>query len=379
MHFREYMKFTEVSAVFAFSTYLLSPILSPYIRGLGFSDFQLGLIFSFLPLSIVIFSPIIGKLSDVTDRRFVILTGITLEIVAIILYLFGRSIFLISLARILDAVAVVTVILISLAKVEDVIDSKRGEYTGWTETMNYIGKLTAPLVGGLVADYFFIQAPFLISLTLLLVLFLFLFRKERLPKIAKGGFNPVKEIKEFLSHKKLRGMAILGMVMHATTPAMSIFLPLFIIEKLGMSISFVGYAFFSLGFMHLLQFWFGKLSDRYGSWRIILLGCLVSAIGMTFLSLSNTFLLLIIFLLIRGMGNGLWNVSAWTLMSDIGEKHEMEGEVVTSYISLAKIGSFVSFILSGLVVTYFSIQALFLINGVVVLFGTVLAYKFLKE
>ena len=380
MHFREYMKFTGVSAFFAFSIFLFNPILSPYIKGLGFGDFQISILFSILPLSVIVFSPIVGKLSDVAGRRVVIVMGIALEILAVLLYVFGRSFVLIGIARVFDAIAVVTVILVSLAKVEDVIGSKkRGEYTGWAESLNYVGRLVAPVIGAVIADMFFIEAPFFISIVLLLALFFFLFKREKIPKMARKNYNPLTEIKEFLSFRKLKGMGILGIVMHASTPAISLFLPLFIIYELGLGISFVGYAFFFMGFMHLFQFWFGRISDKYGSWKIVLLGCLISAISLGMMSLSNSFVFLALVLFIYGIGGGMWNTSAWSLMSDIGEKNRKEGEIATSYVSIAKIGAFFSFILSGLVVTYFSIQTLFLINGLVILAGMALSYSFLKK
>jgi MFS family permease len=154
---------------------------------------------------------------------------------------------------------------------------------------------------------------------------------------------------------------------------------LFIIYELGLSISFVGYALFFYGVTHIFQFWFGKISDKYGSWKIVLLGCLIFAIGLGFLSISDNFLLIVLFLFIQGAGGGMWNTSAWSLMSDIGEKYKKEGSVVTTYISLAKMGAFVSFLLSGLVVTFYGIQTLFLINSFVILAGIALAYGFLKN
>lgn len=380
MQFKEYLRFTKISAFFAFSTALLSPVLSPYLKGMGFSDFQLGLVFSLLPLSIILFCPFIGKLSDMTSRRIVIEMGIVLEVLAVVIYIFGNSLLLVGFARVLDALAAISVSLISLAGVQDVIGSrKRGEYTGWTETFNYLGGLTAPVIGALLADIFFIQAPFLLSMVLLSVLFFSLFRASPLPKIDGRKLNPLGEIGKFLSNRQLRGMAIAGIVMHASTPAINLFLPLFIIYELGLNISYVGYALFFLGFMHIFQFWFGKIADRHGSWKIVLLGCVISALGMTFMSFSTSFAMLILFLFIRGTGNAMWNVSAWSLMSDIGERSRREGSVITSYLSIATIGAFVSFLLSGLVVTFYSIQTLFLLDSIVVLAGAAVSYRFLKK
>ncbi len=380
MHFNEYLRFTEISVFFIFSVYLFNPILSPYIKSLGFSDLQISLIFSLLPISIIIFSPIVGSLSDSIGRKKVILLGIFLEIIAVLLYIYGSSWIMIGTAKILDAIGITTVTLITLAKIEDSLDDReRGKYTGWSLSARYLGNLIGPVVGAVVASMFFIRAPFFISLGILFILFLYVLQKEKDRKrLIKKSLNPVKDIKDFLSFKKLRGMGILGIVMHATSPAMQVFLPLFIIEELGLNISYVGYAYFFMGIMHLLQFKFGKLSDRYGAWKVLLMGCIISASGMALLPFTHSFLLLAAALLFMGTGNSMWNVSAWNLMSRIGESAKEEGEIVTSYVSIAKIGAFLSFILSGFFVTYFGIKPLFIANSIIVLIGVFASYFFLR-
>lgn len=378
MQFREYMKFTEVSAIFLFATFLFNPILSPYMRGLGFTDLQMSVLFSFLPLSMIIFSPLMGRLSDLTSRRHVIFIGIFLEIMAVLLYVFGRTVVFVGFARILDAIGYSTVVLISLAKVEDTIDKKRGEYTGWFETLKFTGKMIAPVIGAVLADMYFIEAPFFVSLAILVLMLGFLFRKEKLPKIAKKPLNPLEEIREFISHRKLRGMAILGMVMHASQPGIVLFLPLFIVYNMGLDLIFVGYAFFILEVMHLFQFWFGRQADKHGAWKFVVGGCLIMALGLGLLYFTHSFLTLALFLFVQGIGRAMWNVSAWSLMSDVGEKNKDEGEMAASYASVAKVGSFVSFLLSGLLVAAFGIQTLFLVNAVIIVFGVTAAYRFLK-
>ena len=130
--------------------------------------------------------------------------------------------------------------------------------------------------------------------------------------------------------------------------------------------------------MHLFQFKFGELSDRYGSWRIVIIGCIISAIGIMLMGFSPNFIILSLILVLRGIGNSMWNVSAWNLMSDVGEKMKKEGTITTSYISLAKIGSFASFLFSGLIVMMFGMRFLFILNGLIILMGIVISYPLLR-
>ena len=383
MQLSEYKKFTEISIIFAFSTYLITPILSPYIKSLGLSNFQLSLIFSLFPLSIIVFSPIFGGLSDVVGRKKIIKFGIIIEIIALLLYVHDQSWVFIAVARVLDAFAATTVSLVTLSKVEDSLDNKgRGKYTGNYLSLIYAGRLFAPLIGAVVADMFFIKAPFFISIIILVGLFISLFREKdhKKYKVSIGLFNPLTEIKEFLSYKKLRGMGILGMVMHAPGPAINVFLPLLIVEKMGLSISFVGYAFFFLSISHILQFEFGKIADKFSAWKMVLFGCLIYSLGFIFLSFpNNNFIILILILFFMGTGTAMWNVSAWDFMSKVGEGVKKEGMVTTTYLSIAKIGAFFSFVFSGLIVTFFNTNILFLINGLIILVGISSSYFFLKD
>ena len=69
----------------------------------------------------------------------------------------------------------------------------------------------------------------------------------------------------------------------------------------------------------------------------------------------------------------MWNVSAWSLMSTIGEKVKKEGQFVTCYMSLSKTGAFLMSLIAGLLIVKFSIQFLFLLAGITIIIGTLIA------
>ncbi|MCK4551220.1 MAG: MFS transporter, partial [Candidatus Aenigmarchaeota archaeon] len=279
-----------------------------------------------------------------------------------------------------DAIAATTVMMAALSKIEDTLsNSVRGKYAGISLSVEYLGRLFGPVLGGLLADRMFVQAPFLTAAVILLGLLILIPKKNlRKKRISKKELDLVGDIKEFLSYRKLKGMAILGTVMHATFPAFTIFLPLLIVETMGLSYTYAGYAYLALGATHILQFVFGKWADKK-AYVFVLLGTLVSGIFTGLVFLSESYIALIFALFFIGLGNSAWNVSAWTLMSDIGEKEGIEGTTIGSYVSIAKIGAFVSFLASGFVVQAWGINALFLVNGVIIVLGSILAYPLLKD
>ena len=369
--YKDYLHYTFIGVYFNFCMFLIQPVLSPYIKSLGFDDVQLSLLMSFLPITLIIISPLIGRLSDIHGRKSVIHLGIIAYILSLNIYLLANNWFLIALARILDAVAIAAVTLMIVARVEDALsDNERGKLAGWTFSLQNVTKLLAPVIAGLLADFFFIKAPFITSIYLLLLLTIALFSlkngNEKHFKEKKGNYNWFSQVYEFLSYRQLQGMAVLGIMMHAANTAIAIFLPLLIVEKMGMDYRFIGYALFLMGIASLFQFYFGKIADKSGPWRGVLAGCALSGTSLAMVVLTNNYWSLIACLLVHGTGNAVWNVSAWSLMSNVGERISEEGQVVTTYASLAKIGSVLMSVLAGFIVTFSSIPVLLMVSGILV-------------
>jgi MFS family permease len=301
--------------------------------------------------------------------------------VAVLLYIFGDSLLIILIARLLDGLAASTVILISIARVEDNVDDKhRGKYAGISFSFAWIGKMVAPVIAGLLADRFFVKAPFLASIIILFVLILFIKRKKvKKEKIINIKIlNWYKQISSFINKKKLMGMAFLGFVMHSLLAALTLFLPILIIKELGLSYSYAGYAFFAIGIPHILQILFGRLCDK-NTYRYIIFGAIIYAFSAILIFISNNYYFLLIALLINGTGGGIWNVSAWTFLSKIGEKNKKEGETLGNYLAFANMGSFISFLVGGFIVTFYGIKSIFLIMGLLILVVSIISYPMIKE
>ncbi|MBW6451447.1 MAG: hypothetical protein K0B02_01840 [DPANN group archaeon] len=92
------------------------------------------------------------------------------------------------------------------------------------------------------------------------------------------------------------------------------------------------------------------------------------------LSFTSSYLMLLGLLFLKGIVNYMWNISAWTLMSKIGEKEKIEGSVIGAYVSIAKIGAFLSFVVSGFIVALYGIPSLFIMNELLILKGVLFAY-----
>lgn len=368
-------------ATLAFSVFM--PFLAPYLSGLGFSKSTISLANSIGVLGIIILSPIAGKLSDLLGRKFIITLGFLVEIIALF-GLMNKPSTATGLAFILmmQVTAVVIVELVILSDIEDIIKSKkRGFFTGLFESIRSIGVIIGPLIGAILVTIGSIEATFQFSITIitLLILFALLIREKKekkFKKIKARDLNFTIGIKNFWKNQDLKGMGILGAFMHFSSPAHYVFLPLFITEDLRAPLKFVGiYASLALIF-NAFQFFHGWLCDKKGSKHYVLTGALICAFALSSLFFVRNITELFIVILIHSFGASLWNTSSWCYMSGIGEREKKEGQVSGSFESIAKMGAFLSYLISGALVAFFGIRFLFLFYGILIIFAVIKSKKY---
>jgi MFS family permease len=164
---------------------------------------------------------------------------------------------------------------------------------------------------------------------------------------------------------------------HTSTPIILLFIPLFITGTLGFSYVYAGLAISLYGGSHLLQFLFGHFVDSIGRKRLVTLGCLVYGLALLGLAQAgNTINSILLFVAFAGVGNSLWSVAGMSYLSNVAAEFGDRERMIGAYVSIAKIGEVLSFLLAGLFVLAVSETALFWTIGLLVIAGS-LASSFL--
>lgn len=215
------------------------------------------------------------------------------------------------------------------------------------------------LIGLAIYDYFFFNDNY---------------KHREKEKVTARDVNPFTQVKDVLKDKDLRSICILGMFTNATQPFLTLVLPFLFIDQMGLTNFHLGVVFFLFGFAHVFQYFLGMLSEKIGDRMSILIG--VCTFCMTFLVLGfiKKYYVILIILFIKAFGGSLWNVTAWSYMSKIAEKKQMEGKVVGSYMALSRLSITTSFIVSGILLTFIKEYILLVYGGLIVI-GLLFTYK----
>ncbi|MCF7799194.1 MFS transporter [Candidatus Woesearchaeota archaeon] len=385
--FNKFVKTTTMDAFYYFVIYLYISFLSPYLSTLGWSESLKGWFFALFSLISIIAAPVVGTLSDKIGRFKVILFGLVLEIISLGGYILITDPVGLFLIRCLSAIAFNAVVVTSLSRINDTVEdeNKRSSITGTAQSIVSIAVIIAPFIGGYIADYYGYEYIFLTAWTIMISLLLGLmiydlcffknnYEHRKKEKLRKKDFNPLKDVRDVLRVKELRAVSILGVAANFSIPYMTLVLPFFIIQQMGLSNLHMSVAVFLMGLAHTLQFFFGRIADTIGSNKGTLIGLLLSALTLVAMSFVNNYGLLLVLIFVRAIGGSFWNVSAWSFMSTIAEKKRIEGKVVGSFTSISRVAVTISFVVSGFLLTSIG-RGIFALYGIIIIMGILVAKK----
>jgi EmrB/QacA subfamily drug resistance transporter len=146
----------------------------------------------------------VGQLGDMIGRRRLMLAGISLFTVASVLCAIAPTLWLLIAARSVQGVGAACMMTLALAMVGEVVQKeKTGSSMGLLGTMSAVGTALGPTLGGVLIAGFGWPALFLINIPLgILALFLayyYLPHDSNEPKTDRGGFDRVGTLLLFLT------------------------------------------------------------------------------------------------------------------------------------------------------------------------------------
>jgi DHA1 family tetracycline resistance protein-like MFS transporter len=252
-------------------------------------------------------------------------------------------------------------------------ESMRGRASGLWATGFLMGNITGPLVGGgLVAIS--LRAPFIVYAGMLLVALVLtgvLLCGRTRGVTSEGGPVAAVTFRAALDHRAYRA-ALVANFAHgwAVFGVRVALVPLFVVEVLRQEEAWGGFALavFAAGNAITLV-GAGRLADRIGRRRPILVGLAVSAACTGVIGLVDDLALFLAVSLVAGLGGGLIIPPVNAAVADVIGSRARGGTVLAGFQMSADIGAIIGPVVAGLLAELVGYGAAFGLTGMVVAVG----------
>jgi MFS family permease len=356
----------------------LAPFLPTYVRELGATPFEVGLVFGGFAIARALTTPIAGRLSDVRGRKGVILVGLLLFSALTGLYPFAVTVSALALVRILQGISSTMVGPIAMAYAADMSPAAReGEHLGTFSMSMFLGMATGPILGGFLAHRLGVSATFWIIAGMAAVVALFV--AVALPqRVGTARVPEPRRFRDLVLERPVQGLMLFRFANSVAMATLFAFLPL-LAEDLGLSAAHIGtlitlYLLFSSALLRRG----GRLADRKAKGPLMVAGTVIKMAGFAALPLAHGLTGLLVCLALMALGTAIGIPAATSLTAVLGRERGM-GSLIGLFQMAMSAGMGVGPLIAGAVAMLLGEGFLFPIVAGVVLVLTVPALRLLPS
>jgi MFS family permease len=313
---------------------LVSPILPQYARTFGVSITMVGLLITAFGVARIIVDIPAGRLTNSVGRRPVLIVGpLILAAGSVGCGLAGSYWMLLGFRFIqgIGSAMYTTAAMVMLADIST--PANRGRVMSFYQGSLLLGAGLGPTVGGFIAEYFGLAAPFFAFalFALLASLWAYLRLAETHPALSAQTVAVVADNPVPLPAASPRGLMVLLRDLNFLLISMITFgiffmrngaqnqiLPLLGADRLGLSEGQIGLALTLVAIIQFITiFAAGSLSDRFGRKVVITTGCVIAAASLLMLMQSYSYWFFLLSCLVMGMGIGISGPTPSAYVADI--------------------------------------------------------------
>ncbi|AUT02333.1 MFS transporter [Nostoc sp. CENA543] len=305
------------------STSMFLPVLPVYVKTLGNSEPEIGIIMGGFAIGLLLFRPTLGKLADKYSRKLVLLIGTAVAFLAPFGYLSFTSIPMLILVRIFHGISVAAFTTGYSALVSDLSPVvRRGEIISYMSLTAPIGFGMGLAMGEYLVDKVGYPGLFLFSSTLAFIGFLGTTKVINPPlQVYKQNSEKNHRFWQILLSQRVRVPALVMLLVGISVGSVHVFVSLFIKST---PVDFNAGLFFMISAIASFSFrvFTGKASDRFGRGLFITFGVAAYVLACVILSQANSTFAFILAAMAEGCGGGTVMSMITTLMADRSLPHE---------------------------------------------------------
>jgi len=352
---------------------IVVPLLPVYAHTLGANGLYIGLIFGAFSISRTLFIPYFGRLSDRKGRKPLIVTGLFAYSLISIAFILSKDVNSLIIARFIQGIASAMLMPVIQAYVGDITPAgKEGFTMGLFNMSMFFGLSLGPVLGGIINDWFSLNAAFVCMGFLAIVGFflsLFLLPPTKSERFISSGKVPTGW-KELLKDRDIVGLFLFRLTYTLCIGIIWGFLPVLADSEFSLSSSSIGIlvtlGVFISGLIHVPM---GFLADRVNKKMMIAAGGFIVVYAMFSFKLANSFWGLFSASLFFGIGGGISMPAIMAMAVLIGNKTDAMGSVMALLTLAHSLGMLIGSLLAGIIMDLFELREAFPLGGVIMAVG----------
>lgn len=332
---------------------IVIPVLPFLVEDLGGNALMLGIFMAVYSIMQFICAPFWGNLSDRIGRKPILLVGIIGYGLTFILFGLASNLYILILIRAASGIVSSATLPTTMAYISDSTDkSNRAKYMGMIGAASGMGMIIGPALGGILSAVSYSFSFYVAGIITLLVV----------PVIIKLLPESLAKENRAESNKKASRISLAAFKDTLIFIFIFNFLAYFIVslfegsyaylgkDYVGLKSNEMGMVFLVLGIVSVIiqMGLISKLVKRFGEVKVLILGCVISAVGFVFIIFAaeaRTLIGLVVAAAIYYAGNSLITPTASTLVSI---QHEgRQGESMGYFSSFGSLGRMVGPVIGG--------------------------------
>ena len=353
---------------------IISPLLPLYIKDMGATGIEVGIIMASYAITNSIAVPIIGRQSDRRGRKLFLAIGLIAYSIVSVGYLFAGDVVQLIVVRLFQGVAGAMIVPVAMAYLGDLSpEGEEGRWMGYANAAFFSGFGFGPMIGGVVAENFGQNTAFLIligmNLLAFLVALIFLPEVSRRKTSEEEGSR--LSFKEMSSSSMVRGLFSFRMAQALGRAGIGAFLPLFA-AMIGLKTSLIGVLItVNILAVTLLAPIGGIIADRFSRRTLLIVASILFAAVLAVIPHTNSFAQLLGVLLIQGLTAAISMPAATALVVEEGRTYGM-GSTMSVFFMAMMLGGATGPIISGGIHDLISIDWVFYFGAIMGIIGTAL-------
>ena len=362
---------------------MIIPLIPFYAQRFSSGARGIGILLASFSVMQLIFSPILGRISDTRGRKPVLLFSILTSIGSFLLFTYAYSYTILLLSRIVAGLA--TEGAVAQAYIADITTKEeRSTGIGKVGAAIGIGFILGPVIGGLLSPYG-IRAPGAAALLLSIINFIFvLFFLPKPEKITQSHesssfINDIKDIVEAVKEPLTGQVYIIYFIVTLAFAAIPVIVPLLTIDYFGFTEVEMSYVFIFIGVIQVVLQGFGikRLVSKLGEEKLIILGPLLLAIGVVLTPLLASIPGFGFSTVLVAVGVGITNTAVPGFIS-LMTSQERQGSTLGITQSIGSIARIFGPVIGGYITELYGVQSSFYVSGIMLLIPFIIGCRLFK-